>query len=272
MKVLLQSKHLQTHGAFDREYNAVARRVEPALVGSGPRKAQFYRWLSGSVTGLPYPHHCRILEAMFPDYTAGQLFAEYAGAQYSSTRKVRGGGSESLTTYATRSELLRNLPPTELFSEVKKVDLVGISLNLFCQQYPDSEIVELLRSGAQIRCLFLQPDSRHTADREREEGQPAGALTALTGLNISALHRINQQVVAENAVGTLMIRTYDAPARFNITIVDRTCVYQPYLPTSRGVESPAFVVDSDSSGLYATFSGAFETLWASGAEPVDDRR
>ncbi|WP_206045789.1 DUF5919 domain-containing protein [Nocardia mangyaensis] len=272
MKVLLQSKHLQTHGAFDREYNAVARRVEPGLVGSGPRKAQFYRWLSGGVAGLPYPHHCRILEAMFPDYTAGQLFAESVGTQNYSTSKVCGGGPEIVTTYATRSELLRNLPPTELFPGVTRADIVGISLNLFCQQFPDPEIVELLRSGAQIRCLFLDPNSRHTADREREEGQPAGSLTALTRLNISALRRIVQQIAAEDFVGTLTIRTYDAPARFNIAIVDRTCVCQPYLPTSRGVESPAFVVDADSSGLYATFSGVFETLWASGAEPVDDRR
>ncbi|MEU3014966.1 DUF5919 domain-containing protein [Nocardia asteroides] len=273
LKALLQLKHLQTHSAFDREYNAVARRVEPGLVGAGPRKAQFYRWLSGNVSGLPYPHHCRILESMFPGYTATELFTEYDGRQVNSAQRgtsdFRPGTVAAVQAFATRGELFGSLPPAELFSGATTIGLAGISLNLFCQQYPDSEIVELLRSGAVIRCMFLDPRSRHTADREREEGQPTGTLAALTGLNIAALRRISQQVKAENLPGTLTVRTYDAPARFNIMVVDGTCVFQPYLPAARGVESPAFVIETEAGGLYATFTGAFEALWAGAVEAAD---
>ncbi|MGH4009553.1 MAG: hypothetical protein ACRDTH_15620 [Pseudonocardiaceae bacterium] len=74
LKVLLQHRHLQTHRAFCREHDRVATKANPTLRGRWPSKAQFYRWLSGELVGLPYPDHCRILERMFPDWKVDQLF------------------------------------------------------------------------------------------------------------------------------------------------------------------------------------------------------
>jgi hypothetical protein len=74
LKVLLQHRHLQTHSTFSREYNRVAAGIDPTLRGSGPSKAQFYRWLSGDLVGLPYADHCRVLEGMFPGWRVDQLF------------------------------------------------------------------------------------------------------------------------------------------------------------------------------------------------------
>jgi hypothetical protein len=79
LKVLLQHRHLQTHRAFCREYDRVAAKVDPTLRGGWPSKAQFYRWLSGELVGLPYPDHCRILESMFLGWTVSQLFQAYDG-------------------------------------------------------------------------------------------------------------------------------------------------------------------------------------------------
>ena len=79
LKVLLQQRHLQTHSAFRREYDRVAAKVDPTLKGGWPSKAQFYRWLSGELIGLPYADHCRILKAMFPNWTVDQLFQEHEG-------------------------------------------------------------------------------------------------------------------------------------------------------------------------------------------------
>jgi hypothetical protein len=79
LKVLLQHRHLQTHRAFCREYDRVAARTDPTLRGGWPSKAQFYRWLSGELVGLPYPDHCRILESMFPDWKVDQLFQTHDG-------------------------------------------------------------------------------------------------------------------------------------------------------------------------------------------------
>ncbi|WP_156959414.1 hypothetical protein [Nocardia sp. BMG51109] len=77
LKVELRERHLQTHSAFCREYDKIAGTIDPALVGTFPGRTQFHRWLSGSLKGLPYPHHCRVLEGMFPGYTAEQLFERY---------------------------------------------------------------------------------------------------------------------------------------------------------------------------------------------------
>ena len=79
LKVLLQHRHLQTHSAFSREYNRVAAGIDPTLRGSGPSKAQFYRWLSGDLVGLPYADHCRVLEGMFPGWRVDQLFQTHDG-------------------------------------------------------------------------------------------------------------------------------------------------------------------------------------------------
>ncbi|WP_368858166.1 DUF5919 domain-containing protein [Nocardia noduli] len=72
--------------------------------------------------------------------------------------------------------------------------------------------------------------------------------------------------------GTIEIRTYDAPVRFNITIVDSDlCVMQPYLPQARGVESPTFVARrSNEAGIFETFATVFESMWADGRERASE--
>ena len=74
LKLLLQERHWQTHRTFNAEYDKAARKIDPSLVGAGPSRAQLHRWTSGELKGLPYPDHCRVLEKMFPGWTAEQLF------------------------------------------------------------------------------------------------------------------------------------------------------------------------------------------------------
>lgn len=74
LRVLLEQKHWQNHRTFAREYDKAARSVDPQLRGTAPSRAQLYRWLSGELKGLPYGDHCRILEKMFPEWSATQLF------------------------------------------------------------------------------------------------------------------------------------------------------------------------------------------------------
>ena len=74
LKVLLRQRHWQHYGTFRAEYDKAARLVDPNLVGTWPSRAQLHRWLSGSLKGLPYPDHCRVLEQLFPNYSAQVLF------------------------------------------------------------------------------------------------------------------------------------------------------------------------------------------------------
>lgn len=74
LKFLLQQRRWQTHRTFRGEYDKAARLVDRGLVGTGPSRAQFHRWISGGVKNLPYADHCRVLEQMFPGWSAEQLF------------------------------------------------------------------------------------------------------------------------------------------------------------------------------------------------------
>jgi hypothetical protein len=74
LKVLLREKHWQNYSTFSAEYDKAAQRVEAELVGGYPSRAQLHRWLTGGLRSLPYPDHCRVLEEMFPGWTAEQLF------------------------------------------------------------------------------------------------------------------------------------------------------------------------------------------------------
>jgi hypothetical protein len=79
LKVLLREKHWQNYSTFCAEYDKAAHRIDPDLTGRYPSRAQFHRWLTGAVLSLPYADHCRVLEAMFPGWTAEQLFHPSAG-------------------------------------------------------------------------------------------------------------------------------------------------------------------------------------------------
>lgn len=75
LKNLLRQKHWQTYRSFCLQYDKAARTIDSSFVGSYPSRAQLHRWQSGDLKGLPYPHHCQVLEVMFPGVTAAQMFA-----------------------------------------------------------------------------------------------------------------------------------------------------------------------------------------------------
>ncbi|WP_405698325.1 DNA-binding protein [Streptomyces coelicoflavus] len=65
-----------TYRRFDKKFNETGVR----LFGNSPNnptcgETQFRRWTGGKLTGLPGPETCHVLEAMWPGYTAAQLFA-----------------------------------------------------------------------------------------------------------------------------------------------------------------------------------------------------
>src|SRR5487761_1152784 len=157
LKTLLQQRHLQTLSAFNREYDRLANQIDQDFVGEGPKKAQFYRWLSGEVMSLPYPHHCRILEAMFPGWSATELLCEHSD-QVDLTRQPQRQAPTAPTStmarladvhavFATRTEFIQAFPPRELFKDAQRIDMAGLSLNLLCQQYSDTDLLRLLNGG-----------------------------------------------------------------------------------------------------------------------------
>ncbi|MGV0770821.1 DUF5919 domain-containing protein [Mycobacterium syngnathidarum] len=227
------------------------------------------RWLAGETE--PYPANGRAA-AEHLDHPPVLLWPAVFSASAVTNLGHAADAAADLPTadlsavYLSRSEFLHANPPSTLFGAASDIAMSGVSLNLFCQHYPDTEIVRLLESGTTIRCLFLDPAGRHTADRETEEGHAPSVLSTLTTLNIRTLQRIQQRLPTE-ARPNLALRTYNEPIRFNITIIDSmTCIVAPYLPNARGVESPTLLINKrdDTPGLFDIFTTVFDHLWNRG--------
>lgn len=265
LKALLRSRHLQSHRTFCREYDRAAREVDPSLVGRHPSRAQFFRWQSGELLGLPYPDHCRVLEAMFPEHSAAELFAPCPNG--APVRPAASGPFLDLTAvFATRSEFVDSVTPRELLDGARDVRAAGLSLNVICRQYPAQRLRGLLEDGTRVRCLFLAPDGDAIRAREREEGHAPGMLSALTELNIQILQRLRTGLSAPGQE-RFELRSYDEVPRLNLLLVDdRTCVVQPYLPQAQGVDSPTMLITRDPAhaGLYITFDQVFTSIWDRG--------
>ncbi len=74
LKTLLQKRHIHAYSAFVSEYQRHAAALDFASRPAPPTKVQYYRWVSDRTKTLPRPHHCAVLESMFPDWTARELF------------------------------------------------------------------------------------------------------------------------------------------------------------------------------------------------------
>ncbi|MQY26731.1 hypothetical protein [Nocardia aurantia] len=76
LKVLLQDQRLHEHTAFSAEYKKHAAALDlSGNAAAPPTKGQYYKWLAGTLNTVPRGHHCRILESMFPGWTAEELFS-----------------------------------------------------------------------------------------------------------------------------------------------------------------------------------------------------
>lgn len=275
LKVLLTQRHLQKYETFRAEYERTAAGLSRGLARTPPSRAQYYRWLSGHLSGgVPYPDACRVLEGMFPPWTANELFAPCQPDQQLDDRPRVTDEHLPVAPYAdvigiftTRAEFTSKMPPEQLLANATGVRAAGLSLNMICQHYPDQQLVRIIEAGTTLQCLFLDPGGKAIRAREREEGHRLGALSKLTELNIRMLtERVGERLSPE-ARTRLQLAIYDETIRFNIFLVDgRLGVIQPYLPTARGVDSPTLLVQrrDDGVGLFPIFAQVFDSLWERG--------
>lgn len=266
LQILLRQRQWHRYGLFRAAYDDAARRIDRDLVGTAPSRAQLHRWTSGELKRLPYTDHCRVLENMFPGWTADQLFGPCPQEVLRGPPEPApdaGPLADMVAAFPTRADFTSAMPPHALFDDARDIRAAGLSLNLICQQYPDRRLAGLVERGAELRCLFLDPDGAAIRARECEEGYTDHYLVTLTRLNIEVLSRLRDRLPPE-ARDRLSLGVYDETIRFGIVLVDlATCVVQPYLPQARGVDSPTFVIRQrpESPGLYSTFARIYAELW-----------
>lgn len=89
LAALIRRRHLK-YETFKTEYTKTAIDVAPD--DRPPSRAQYYRWTGGDLKGgVPYPDACRVLEAMFPPWTAADLFGPF-----NADRHAEGGATGPL--------------------------------------------------------------------------------------------------------------------------------------------------------------------------------
>lgn len=187
LKALLQQQHLHTHSAFRREYERVAGQIDKSLKVGWPSKAQFYRWLSGDMAGLPHVDHCRILESMFPGWTVAQLFEPHEGPigfvpepRVSQAQKPQpptpSVNSNDTTGAVVRFYHHRADTPKELWMDLLRGATANIDLfanaSLFLPE-ENPEAIEIIRkkaaAGTEVRIMLADPDHPAAELRGHEE-------------------------------------------------------------------------------------------------------
>lgn len=219
------------------------------------------RWLAGRV---PHPRNRHALAAALGVHVI-DIWPNADPLERSGSRDL--AGVEAV--YASRSDFLSARSPGQLFADATSIAMAGLSNNVICQQYADQRLEKLIMDGTSVSCLFLDPKGEAMVAREAEEryDRERGHLAALTSFNISLLQRLRDRL-PQDSRDRLRLATYDQTLRFNIIIVDRaaddsTAVVEPYLPHSRGVESPTLVVrPTAEAGLFDTFKKVLDDLTA----------
>jgi hypothetical protein len=183
--------------------------------------------------------------------------------------------------HSDRVRLQRQLPAEDLFGGARRLDAMGIGLNLLVQNYSGRRLVRLASSGCRLRLLFLNPASSAVRRRERELGIKKGELSRTVEMNILHMRRVRARL---RDTAAFEINVFDETPRFCSYMVDGDgadglAVVQPYLRRVRGMETPVLVLrgggrdivqqraaqgkpqDEGVHGLFQTYREEFESAW-----------
>jgi hypothetical protein len=276
LKALLRARHWQKHSTFTREWDKVAKAIDPQLKGSWPGHAQFYRWLRGELRGLPYPDSCRILESMFPPHTVEELFQPCSSDTANNLRghrtpatpevpagpdPLRGAGVSRLWP-RTGPEVLADLV-SRVSGAREEVSMFGLTRNF----YASDEMLPVFESKArEIPVTFYVMDPHCESRRDRYRIEPAEAAMEnparyqreILRPLFAAAQRVQRSAPATSSAG-LRIFTYNFPCSFAIEKIDRSCRVMLYGHGKRGTEGPIFVFD-DNTPYWDYFAGQIQWL------------
>lgn len=264
LKALLRMRHWQKRDTFSRQWDNVAKEIEPRLVGGCPAHAQFYRWLNGKIHTIPNPDACRVLEAMFPGLTVRQLFqpvrATRARLLTPESSAVHEGRDmrDTVTAYPMRGLIPRPKWNDTIRGCEETLWLYGMAELGYAL---DDEVPTILREAAgfccDIRILLLDPEYNRIIDIDADEGSPPGTLSARIR---AALARF--QEISRCCDGKVQIRVYDAPPNVSLVRGDNKMLVTPYLRFFVGSNSPSLELQYPDSGeMFERYTRHFRRTW-----------
>ncbi len=276
LKYLLQQQHWQTHRTFCQQYDLAAVAIDPKLKGTWPSRAQLHRWLVGELKGLPYPDHCRILEKMFPGWSATQLF-EVPSAEEAKALSVGPGFGPDAAGESTSG----NDPDVAIFVDLNQEDNRTIAhrirtakeiffaahtgYNAMVSQY-QAAIRDAVRNGCRLRVVITNPSGPLLAQREltrrlcpsiRQEGEIKDVIATVKR------HR-SFAVEAGYPEGNVDVKVYNGIVTMNALSVDGWLRVIPYLPLVDAAECPVFEFEyncESPSPVIAKYLMSINNLW-----------
>ncbi|MFJ9342914.1 SAV2148 family HEPN domain-containing protein [Streptomyces sp. NPDC101733] len=178
--------------------------------------------------------------------------------------------ADVISVHPDRVRLQRMLPAEDLFGGARRLDAIGIGLNLLVQNFSGRRLVRLSEAGCRVRLLFLNPASSAVKRRERELGLRKGELSRSVEMNILHVRRVRAGLKDPSRFD---IHVFDETPRFTAYLVEGEssgiAVVQSYLRRARGMEAPVLVLrgggrrtSKDSEhGLFPTYREEFESVW-----------
>jgi hypothetical protein len=222
--------------------------------GVDPKTVQ--RWLNGRI---PHARHRWAVATLL-----GEDEAEIWPNSGRTPRPV-GVKSEVVAAYGHREQLGPGAWEDLLLVAKSRIDILGYALYFLTEQHPD--LLEMLNSrptGCETRILLADPSCLQVRHRDAEEGSP-GALAARIRSTLHFLHALGPRPGID-------IRHHASPAYNSVFRFDDQMLVTPHLYGTPGASSPLLHVRNlGPDGLFASFLGHFETLWAK-AVPVDASR
>ncbi len=266
LKALLRARHWQKHSTFRREWDKIAKAIDPQLVGGWPRHAQFYRWLRGELRELPYPDACRVLESMFPQHNVKELFEPCSPETLTGltrdndpavTRTARETGHLERETGHLELARISNLWPrtnpdvlddlvTRVSCASEEISVFGLSRNF----YAKDEMLPLFESKAsEVPVTFYVMDPRCDSRRDRYRLEPVEAAMEDPARYIREILRplfdASQRIAPATSSAGMRIFTYNFPCSFAIEKIDQSCRVMLYGHGKRGTEGPILVFDDN---------------------------
>ena len=236
LKVLLGHRHWQNYATFCAEYDKAARRIDSDLGQTFPSRAQLHRWLNGALRSLPYAEHCRVLEEMFPGWTAEQLFQPstpellYGGGQSGGNGVPVSAGAPGPPVFAAPSVGIRPFVEQAFAREHVTIDFAGFSgetLHGVIQEPLDKIRIGRI-NPASVSIRMLLPDTTRPmvlpcrADDLADDPDYRERATRLTARHASAILDGVQELTRLGLLqaATAEIRAHPCPPMFKLYILN----------------------------------------------------
>ncbi|MGH3912544.1 MAG: hypothetical protein ACRDTC_03915 [Pseudonocardiaceae bacterium] len=258
LKVLLRARHWQKHSTFAREWDKIAKGIDPILVGTWPRHAQFYRWLRGELRELPYPDACRVLESMFPNYSVKSLFepcppdkvdvllrnddkTTVNSSQQTPLERARVSDIWPQTNQEVLDDLVRRVTNAR-----QEISVFGLSRN-YCAEDEMLPLFEAKACEIPVTFYIMDPQCESRQDRYRLEPAEAAMEDPTRYIReiLRPLFSASRRIKPMTSSAGIRIFTFNFPCSFAVEKIDRSCRVMLYGHGKRGTESPIMIFEDD---------------------------